>query len=101
MSKSSVFLKKDTLINTPINIKFNGQLLDFQVNIVNRCLNHLKQNFGGMLAVPCGRGKCLAKGTPVIMYDGSIKLIENVKVGDYLMGDDSMPRKVLNLGSWI
>jgi len=44
-------------------------------------------------------GKCLRPGTPVLMYDGNIKTIENVKIGDYLMGPDSKPRKVLSLGS--
>ena len=43
-----------------------------------------------------GCGKCLGKGTPVLMYDGSIKKVEDVKKGDYLMGPDSKPRKVLS-----
>ncbi|MFN0203923.1 MAG: replicative DNA helicase, partial [Bacteroidia bacterium] len=42
-------------------------------------------------------GKCLGKDTPILMYDGSIKLVQDVKVGDLLMGDDSTPRKVLSL----
>ena len=44
-----------------------------------------------------GVGKCLAKGTPILMYDGNIKLVENIEVGDLLMGDDSTPRNVLSL----
>lgn len=42
-------------------------------------------------------GKCLGKGTKVLMYDGSVKKVEDVKTGDLLMGDDSTPRKVLSL----
>lgn len=42
-----------------------------------------------------GTGKCLAKGTPIVMYDGSIKLVENIKVGDKLMGSGDEPRRVL------
>lgn len=45
-----------------------------------------------------GVGKCHGKGTKILMYDGSIKNVEDVKVGDLLMGDDSSPRKVLSLG---
>jgi MoxR-like ATPase len=45
-----------------------------------------------------GTGKCLAKGTPVLMFDGSIKNVEDVKVGDLLMGPDSKSRKVISLG---
>lgn len=44
-------------------------------------------------------GKCLGKGTPVLMFDGTIKLVEHVKTGDLLMGDDSKPRKVLSVTS--
>ena len=42
-------------------------------------------------------GKCLGKGTPVMMFDGTVKPVEDVIVGDELMGDDSTPRKVLSL----
>jgi GTPase len=43
----------------------------------------------------CDAGKCLAKNTPVILYNGKIKMVQDVKAGDILMGDDSTPRKVL------
>ena len=33
---------------------------------------------------------------PVLMYDGTIKRVQYIKIGDFLMGDDSSPRKVLN-----
>jgi len=46
-----------------------------------------------------GSGKCHAKGTPIIMFDGTIKLVENIQVGDLLMGDDSRPRTVLSLAN--
>lgn len=41
-------------------------------------------------------GKCLAKGTKVLMYDGTYKKVEDIKVGEQLMGVDSTPRNVLN-----
>jgi len=44
-----------------------------------------------------GVGKCHGKGTKILMYDGSIKNVEDVLVGDLLMGDDSKPRTVLSL----
>ena len=44
-----------------------------------------------------GTGKCHAKGTPIIMSNGEITLVENIKEGDFLMGDDSKPRKVLSI----
>lgn len=40
---------------------------------------------------------CHIKGTKVLMYDGSIKNVENITVGDVLMGDDNTPRVVQEL----
>jgi len=48
---------------------------------------------------PPGTGKCLASGTPVIMYDGSVKPVENIKENELLMGDDNTPRRVLSTTS--
>jgi replicative DNA helicase len=42
-------------------------------------------------------GKCLGKGTPVMMYDGRAKPVEDIEVGDRLMGDDGTPRTVQSL----
>lgn len=46
-----------------------------------------------------GEGKCLDPSEEVIMYDGTLKQVKDIVVGDLLMGDDSTPRKVLELGS--
>jgi len=40
---------------------------------------------------------CFAKDTPIMMYDGSSKAVQDVQVGDALMGDDSTPRNVQQL----
>lgn len=45
-----------------------------------------------------GTGKCLGKGTRVVMYDGTLKNVEDVRVDDLLMGADSTSRRVLALG---
>lgn len=41
------------------DIKFNGQLRDYQISIVDKLLNHINNKGGGLLSVPCGRGKTL------------------------------------------
>jgi len=46
--------------------------------------------------LPTGYGKCLALGTLVLMYDGTLRVVEDVKVGDLLRGPDHRPRTVLN-----
>jgi hypothetical protein len=48
-----------------------------------------------------GIGKCLGKGTKVMMFDGSIKNVEDIVKGDLLMGPDFKPRTVLSTTSGI
>lgn len=45
---------------------------------------------------PSGAGKCHGKDTPILMFDASIKLVQDIKQGDILMGADGTPRRVLN-----
>lgn len=47
---------------------------------------------------PMGCGKCHARDTPILMHDGSIKMVQDIEVGDVLMGDDSTRRVVQALG---
>ena len=54
---------------------------------------------GMLLYHSTGSGKCHAKDTPILMYDGSIKMVQDIQIGELLMGDDSTPRKVLSLAS--
>ena len=44
-------------------------------------------------------GKCLGRGTKVVMFDGSLRNVEDIKVGEQLMGHDSSPRNVLSTTS--
>ena len=44
-----------------------------------------------------GHAGCHAKGTKIIMYDGKYKNVEDVKINDKLMGDNSTPRIVSQL----
>jgi hypothetical protein len=44
-----------------------------------------------------GVGKCHQKDTPILMHDGTIKKVQDIETGEYLMGDDSNPRKVSSL----
>jgi len=37
---------------------------------------------------------CHLKGTKVLMYDGTIKNVEDIQIGDKLMGDDNTSRLV-------
>ena len=65
----------------------------------------LAQNFIGSnninLLEPNGQFGCLDPKTEIIMWDGSIKFAENISVNDKLIGDDGLPRNVLQTTSGI
>jgi superfamily II DNA or RNA helicase len=83
-----------------ISLNFVGQLREYQTHIVNKYVNHVKKNVqggGGLIELRCGGGKCLAKGTPVMLSNGEVIPVEDVELCDELMGDDGAPRKILSL----
>lgn len=76
----------------------NIRLRDYQQDAVDGIRAAYKQGRRAVLFVlPTGGGKCLGRGTPVLMFDGTIKPVEDIQVGDLLMGPDSAPRRVLSL----
>lgn len=78
-----------------IDVKFSRELRQNQLEPVKACLDAFKsERRGGILELGCGMGKCEARDTPILMYDGSIKMIQNINIGDKLMGDDSNPRNI-------
>lgn len=73
-----------------------------QKEVARQALSMTNGKFHHRLIIFCwmrGEGKCQAKGSEVLMFDGTIKKVEDVVVGDLLMGDDNTPRKVLSLAS--
>lgn len=88
-----VFNQIDSLRNSPST--FTGVPSGF--TDLDRVTNGWQNSDLIILAARPSVGKCLGKGTKVIMYDGTHKNVEDVLVGDLLMGDDSTPRTVLSL----
>lgn len=43
--------------------------------------------------------RCLEKGTEVLMFDGSKRKVEDIRIGELVMGPDSKPRTVSNVNS--
>lgn len=82
-----------------IDLEFAGNLRENQEVVVNTYIQHVEKAEvgGGLLELPCAYGKCLGKDTELLMYNGTVKKVQDVVVGDLLMGDDSTPRTVLTL----
>lgn len=69
-------------------------------NIAKKAIENLKgsgKNQTILVSGESGSGKCHGFDTPILMYDGTIKMVQNIKENELLMGDDSTPRKVLSL----
>jgi DNA helicase-2/ATP-dependent DNA helicase PcrA len=52
---------------------------------------------GHVVVIACaGSGKCLGYNTKILLFNGKIKSVQDIKPGDLLMGPDSQPRKVIS-----
>lgn len=69
----------------------------YQEAFVQEILGATERYNDFLVEAATGKGKCLAKGTPVLMFDGRVLPVEKVRVGDRLMGPDSTPRTVASL----
>ena len=65
-----------------------------QEEFVKKSVAALKEHGNTLGIAPTG---CHGIGTPILMFDGTIKPVESIKVGELLMGPDSKPRQVLEL----
>jgi len=85
------------------NPRTNRSPNDFWQNVkeaLREALQMKDNRFKHRLIILCwqrGESKCERKGSRVLMYDGTVKKVEDVAIGDLLMGDDNTPRKVLSL----
>lgn len=80
----------------PITIEFNSPLRQHQLVPYNKTIKALKKDEGCILSLPCGFGKCLGYGTPVMLLNNTIKEVQNIKIGDLLVGDDNHPAIVMS-----
>ena len=82
-----------------IQVAFKGELREIQKPVINAYLKIIENNEegGGLLELPCAAGKCLGKDTKILMYDGSIKKVQDIVTGDLIMGDDSTQRTILSI----
>lgn len=71
------------------------QLRDYQKGCSNAVVNHMLDGNDGALGV-LATG-CHEKAHPILMFDGSVKPIEDVVIGDSVMGPDSSQRNVIRL----
>ena len=66
------------------------------VDYVFKSIRNDFRPFGGVQIIVAG-DFCLKVGTRIIMADGTLRNIEDIIIGDYVMGPDGKPREVLKL----
>lgn len=70
-----------------------GTLFDYATTSSSKFYDGKKKKF----LLTDEAGKCFGLNTKIRMYDGGWKYVQDIKIGDVLMGDDSTPRNVLKL----
>lgn len=75
-------------------------MFPYQEQFSKRVIRSILENSGDEITALFARqsGKCFAKGTEILMSDGSIKKVEDIRVGDFVMRPDSTPTRVTSLG---
>lgn len=77
--------------------KFEVTLREEQIPVAQEAYQQLRKYSTTTLGVPPGFGKCLHPDTPILNAFGGITLAKDIKVGDFLIGDDSTTRRVLSI----
>ena len=84
-----------------INITYTGTPTYNQKIIIEHIFKNI-YNEENKIIGNCGltlnaQAGCHIINTGIMMYDGTVKMVQDIKMGELLMGDDSTPRKVLKL----
>lgn len=69
-------------------------LRPYQSAGVDATLEAFKTHRAVLGVAATGMGKCLGRGTPVLLHDGNVVPVEEIVVDDWIMGPDSKPRRV-------
>jgi hypothetical protein len=102
--RESVPLGKQDLRTKAVSKPFKSNfepVNEEQGPLTEKSLALLKKGVSHIFEAPTGFGKCQIEGSRVLMYSGAYKLVQDVNVGDLLMGPDSVPRRVLSLCSGV
>ena len=75
------------------------ELRDYQIRTLDAVWAAMQTQLTALMVAPCSAGKCHGKGTEILMYDGGVKKVEDIRPGDRLMGPDSRPRTVLSVAT--
>jgi superfamily II DNA or RNA helicase len=87
--------KEYTYDELRLNFNPNFTYVEHQIRALRKMLSTRR----GIIKATTSAGKCFGKNTEILMYDGSIKLVQDIVIDDIIMGWDSTPRKVMSITS--
>ena len=77
----------------------NNRGINYGIEYIDQYLLPLQPTDLAFVIARPGHAKCMGRGTRVVMFDGSLKAVEDIKPGDQLLGPDSTPRNVISTTS--
>ena len=80
-----------------INVESSFKPREEQNELIKESLHTINKKGSVIISAYTGFGKCLGLDTDILMYDGTVKKVQNIKVGDKIMGDDSTERNILSV----
>ena len=86
--------------NIYTNEKYNEYFLKYQFSLSpfqKHAIEGIIESNHVLVTAHTGSGKCLGINTPILMFDGTIKMVQHIKIGEQIMGDDSLPRNILSI----
>lgn len=91
------FIQSNSVAFSEVEERKNGRdgILTFGVKYLDDAMLGILKSDLVLIGARSGSGKCLGIDTPVLMFDGSIKKVQDVVPGDLLMGPDSKHRTVI------
>ena len=88
-------MKKDTPLHKRASLtNKKGEEFGFKSEVLGRIVDNPRKVRGSRLDMLLFE-ECFGKGTRVIMSDYSIKNIEDIKVGEFVLGIDGKPKEVM------
>ena len=84
------------MFTVPADLGFDGEKYDSFRTFQAQTIEHLNQSESKLSIVAAPTG-CHAYGQGILLADGSVKSVQDIQVGDKLLGPDSQPRTVTEL----
>jgi len=87
-------LKPDRIICLGDLLDTHERIHSLVMNVAYEFIRKMRQIAPTVILVG-NHDMCFGKDTPILLYDGHIKLSQDIQIGDILVGPDNLPRHVL------